>query len=181
MRQCISGRPSALCNPSVHCKAGSAGTPNMAGLAVATVAQPAEPVTRKRKQEVLDEDEWTSLLEEIIARDFFPDVPKLQSKLEWLQASFDWQQSLPRPAAAVKAELGPCAGHQEGQPRPPQAGTDKHSPAAGWAAHPCGRHACRLCQHAAHTSRLPDSGSYAWWPGCRVSSLDCSKLERRRM
>jgi len=35
---------------------------------------------------ILDEDEWTERIEAIIERDYFPDVPKLQNKLEWLQA-----------------------------------------------------------------------------------------------
>jgi hypothetical protein len=34
---------------------------------------------------VLDEDEWTEALELIIERDYFPDIPKMQNKLEWLQ------------------------------------------------------------------------------------------------
>ena len=34
---------------------------------------------------VLDEDEWTEVLEHIIERDYFPDIPKMQNKLEWLQ------------------------------------------------------------------------------------------------
>lgn len=42
-------------------------------------------VNPRPKALVLDEDEWASQLEAIIERDFFPDVPKLQSKLEWLQ------------------------------------------------------------------------------------------------
>jgi hypothetical protein len=44
-------------------------------------------VNPRPKALVLDEDEWTSQLEAIIERDFFPDVPKLQSKLEWLQVT----------------------------------------------------------------------------------------------
>lgn len=35
----------------------------------------------------LEEDEYQSQLSAIIERDFFPDVPKLQSQLEWLQVS----------------------------------------------------------------------------------------------
>lgn len=36
-------------------------------------------------QKVLDEDEWTECLEAIIQRDYFPNLPKLQNKLEWIQ------------------------------------------------------------------------------------------------
>lgn len=40
----------------------------------------------KQKQPlVLDEDEWTERIEAIIERDYFPDIPKMQNKLEWLQ------------------------------------------------------------------------------------------------
>ncbi len=39
----------------------------------------------KRKQIVLDEDEWTSKMEAIIERDFFPELPKLEAKLQWLE------------------------------------------------------------------------------------------------
>ena len=60
-------------------------TAAMAGLTVATTTSAPQPATRKRKQEVLDEDEWTEMLEQIVSRDFFPDVPKLENKLEWLQ------------------------------------------------------------------------------------------------
>lgn len=42
-------------------------------------------VAPRPKALVLDEDEWAAQLEAIIERDFFPDIPKLQSKLEWLQ------------------------------------------------------------------------------------------------
>jgi hypothetical protein len=59
----------------------------------------ATEVTTKRKAEeisanargsgpiILDEDDWTDRIEAIIERDYFPDIPKLQNKLEWLQAS----------------------------------------------------------------------------------------------
>ena len=40
---------------------------------------------RQHEQTLLDEDEWTDRIEAIIQRDYFPDLPKLQNKLEWLQ------------------------------------------------------------------------------------------------
>ena len=53
--------------------------------------RPAAGAKRKREATVLDEDEWTSRIEAIIQRDFFPDLPKLQNKLEWLQVSNNLQ------------------------------------------------------------------------------------------
>ena len=46
---------------------------------------PRAPGGSLRKPLVLEEEEWAEALEAIIERDFFPDIPKLQSKLEWLQ------------------------------------------------------------------------------------------------
>jgi len=37
---------------------------------------------RQREQTLLEEDEWTDRIEAIIQRDFFPDLPKLQNKLQ---------------------------------------------------------------------------------------------------
>ena len=46
---------------------------------------PAPRQKRKREKIVLDEDDWTEKLEAIIQRDYFPDLPKLESQLEWLE------------------------------------------------------------------------------------------------
>ena len=46
---------------------------------------PARPAKRKRPQTILEEDDWTEKLEAIIQRDYFPDLPKLESELEWLE------------------------------------------------------------------------------------------------
>ena len=40
---------------------------------------------RPREQTLLEEDEYSDRIEAIIPRDFFPDLPKLQNKLEWLK------------------------------------------------------------------------------------------------
>jgi len=36
---------------------------------------------------VLEEDEFTLYLEEIIERDFFPELPRLKNRLDWLEAT----------------------------------------------------------------------------------------------
>jgi Nuclear protein Es2 len=46
---------------------------------------PRLPTSSRNKQTVLEEEEWTEKIEAIVERDFFPDIPKLQNKLEWLQ------------------------------------------------------------------------------------------------
>ncbi|KAG1677253.1 hypothetical protein FOA52_013452 [Chlamydomonas sp. UWO 241] len=48
---------------------------------------PRHPLNQSdRVKEVLDEETYTSHIEAIIERDYFPDVPKMRSQLEWLQA-----------------------------------------------------------------------------------------------
>ena len=59
---------------------------------------PAPRQQRVRKQVVLDEDEYTARLEKIITRDYFPDVPKLKNKLEWLEATRSGDPELIRQA-----------------------------------------------------------------------------------
>lgn len=46
---------------------------------------PPPPPRPKRKELVLEEEEWCEKLEAIIERDFFPELSKLESKVEWLQ------------------------------------------------------------------------------------------------
>ena len=53
---------------------------------------------KKKGKVVLDEDVWVSQLEHIVERDFFPEIPKLQSKLEWLRAINSGREELIRQA-----------------------------------------------------------------------------------
>ena len=46
---------------------------------------PPPPPRAKRPVAVLEEDEWTAKLEALIERDFFPELGKLESKVQWLQ------------------------------------------------------------------------------------------------
>jgi protein DGCR14 len=48
--------------------------------------RPPLPKKRKRSQVAIDEDTYVAAIEKIIERDFFPDIPKLQNRLEWLEA-----------------------------------------------------------------------------------------------
>ncbi|GAA0168649.1 hypothetical protein LIER_23319 [Lithospermum erythrorhizon] len=40
----------------------------------------------KKQSTVLDEDTYVAAIEKIIERDFFPDIPKLRDRLDWLEA-----------------------------------------------------------------------------------------------
>lgn len=40
----------------------------------------------KRRRVVLDEDSYVAAIEKIIERDYFPDIPKLRDRLDWLEA-----------------------------------------------------------------------------------------------
>lgn len=40
----------------------------------------------KKNVKVLDEDSYVAAIEKIIERDFFPDIPKLRDRLDWLEA-----------------------------------------------------------------------------------------------
>ena len=55
------------------------------GTRAASMAPP--PPRPARRTTVLEEDEWTLYLEDIIERDFFPDLHKQRNRLDWLQAS----------------------------------------------------------------------------------------------
>ncbi|KAJ7193577.1 hypothetical protein O6H91_03G103500 [Diphasiastrum complanatum] len=64
---------------------------NGSGLLVAStpgrsLMGPPPPKRAKRSQIVVDEDAYVAAIEKIIERDFYPDIPKLQNRLEWLEA-----------------------------------------------------------------------------------------------
>ena len=44
------------------------------------------PLRKKPKKVVVDEDTYLKSVQDIIERDFYPDLPKLRNQLEWLEA-----------------------------------------------------------------------------------------------
>ena len=52
---------------------------------------------------VLEEEQWTSAIEAIVERDYFPELPRLQSRLEWLRAVRSGDPSALRRAQANAA------------------------------------------------------------------------------
>ncbi len=46
---------------------------------------PPPPRAPRRREAVLDEDEWVARAEAIIERDFFPELSKLEGKVQWLE------------------------------------------------------------------------------------------------
>lgn len=44
------------------------------------------PPPPKKPKIVLEEDDYTKNIGDIIERDFFPNISKLESKLEWINA-----------------------------------------------------------------------------------------------
>ncbi|KAM7503743.1 hypothetical protein LguiB_002647 [Lonicera macranthoides] len=44
------------------------------------------PINPRKRPAVLDEDSYVAAIEKIIERDFFPDIPKLRDRFDWLEA-----------------------------------------------------------------------------------------------
>uniref|UniRef100_A0A1D1YXA5 Protein DGCR14 n=1 Tax=Anthurium amnicola TaxID=1678845 RepID=A0A1D1YXA5_9ARAE len=63
----------------------SAASPGQTLAPVPSAATPAGN-PRKRRHVVLDEDTYVAAIERIIERDYFPDIPKLRDRLDWLEA-----------------------------------------------------------------------------------------------
>ncbi|XP_074365514.1 uncharacterized protein LOC141706633 [Apium graveolens] len=58
-------------------------TPNYTNTSSSASSSSSNP---RKRQAVLDEDSYVAAIEKIIERDFFPDIPKLRDRLDWLQA-----------------------------------------------------------------------------------------------
>ncbi|KAL2246169.1 protein DGCR14 [Sesamum indicum] len=78
--------PRHLSTPSPAPSLSSDPNPNPNSSVVSTSGPNAITGKRRRGSTVLDEDTYVAAIEKIIERDFFPDIPKLRDRLDWLQA-----------------------------------------------------------------------------------------------
>ncbi|KAL0354342.1 UNVERIFIED_CONTAM: Splicing factor ESS-2 [Sesamum angustifolium] len=78
--------PRHLSTPSPAPSLSSDPNPNPNSSVVSTSARNVITGKRRRGSTVLDEDTYVTAIEKIIERDFFPDIPKLRDRLDWLQA-----------------------------------------------------------------------------------------------
>ncbi|EFN56811.1 hypothetical protein CHLNCDRAFT_51586 [Chlorella variabilis] len=62
------------------------------------------PPRAPKRQQVLDEEEYCGTMEALIERDFFPELPKLESKIAWLQAIRSGQPEQIRQAQLMIAQ-----------------------------------------------------------------------------
>lgn len=49
---------------------------------------PYRPNRPKKRAKVLDEDDFVDSLQTIIERDYYPDLPRIRTKLAWLKVNF---------------------------------------------------------------------------------------------
>ncbi|KAL3520731.1 hypothetical protein ACH5RR_018880 [Cinchona calisaya] len=54
--------------------------------AITTTPSSSSSIRKLKRPKVLDEDSYVAAIEKIIERDFFPDIPKLRDRLDWLEA-----------------------------------------------------------------------------------------------
>ncbi|KAI3675150.1 hypothetical protein L1987_84735 [Smallanthus sonchifolius] len=70
--------PSVSETPGVHQTPGSSNS---------LIASTPQNPRKRNSSTVLDEDTYVAAIEKIIQRDFFPDIPKLRDRLDWLEAT----------------------------------------------------------------------------------------------
>ncbi|KAK9676646.1 hypothetical protein RND81_11G090900 [Saponaria officinalis] len=64
----------------------STSTPSTTFNSLSSTSQSPLSIPSRKTPKVLDEDSYVAAIEKIIERDYFPDIPKLRDRLDWLEA-----------------------------------------------------------------------------------------------
>ncbi len=173
-------------------------TPAVPASALMPPPPPRPPAALARPATVLEEDEWTMYLEEIIERDFFPDLSKLKNRLDWLQASRSGdaeairaaqlriQVRVPRAACASLLHVGPAARSHAQQGANPCLMTPHVRPhrSGSWVARPPAAAPCRRRPLARRPRRRRahrrGTALWAWAPLTRDTAHACPPRSRPR-
>lgn len=79
--------PRQLSSPSPSVSETPIHTPNHASGSSNSLITGSRNPRKRSSNTVLDEDDYVAAIEKIIERDFFPDIPRLRDRLDWLEAS----------------------------------------------------------------------------------------------
>nr|XP_043619450.1 splicing factor ESS-2 homolog [Erigeron canadensis] len=79
--------PRRLSSPSPSPAPSVSQTPIAGSSSSITNSNPRKRNSSSSSSTVLDEDTYVAAIEKIIERDFFPDIPKLRDRLDWLEAT----------------------------------------------------------------------------------------------